>query len=134
MNKLLLACGWLCLILCTAPHAEEAKAGKAKAAEAQKPLGTQGSWHGRLGNGKFGAPASLRTASPDKKAKSFKSETFYLWAEGEVYTQLLDLKKKGATVDVSGLLAPDGKNVKVETLTDKSKQKGKGNKGKNKKP
>lgn len=110
------------------------KKGEGKKDEAAKPEekkdgaqnlpGKKGSWHGRLYKGKYGSLASLRTMPEKKKKdKSFKSETLYLWAEGDLAKKLFELRKEGATVNVSGLLAPDGKNVKVESLEDKTKRK-----------
>ena len=88
-----------------------ADAAKDTAKEA-KPQGTEASFKGHLAKGDAGV-AVLNVTSDDAKAAKKK---VVLFAEGDLATQVADLLKKHSSVEVSGLLAPDGINMKLAKI------------------
>lgn len=67
----------------------------------------------------------------DAAEKNTPSKSFVLWAEGDVAKQLTDLIKAHTHVEVTGVIAPDGQNIKVTKVVElKDEKEKKGNKKK----
>ena len=74
------------------------------------PAGQDGSWVGQLGPSSGAGDATLKS-NDDKK-------TYVLWAaDADVKKQLADTAKKHGTTTASGMLAPDGVNIKVTSVS-----------------
>jgi hypothetical protein len=94
----------------TAKAAEAPKDGKAATAPA--PAGKEETFSGQLGDGSDGRP--FLKVKVDGAASAVKS--YSLWAEGDLKKQLDALAKKKAKAEVTGVVAPDGVNMKVTAI------------------
>lgn len=99
-----------------APAAGE---GEKKAEEA--PAGEAVTLTGRLSSGKAGSAANLRVKDDtDPKKAAYKN--YSLWAEGETLKAVEDARKSGNDVEVQGVLAKDGVNIKVSAIEELPKK------------
>ena len=98
-----------------APKKEEAK----KETAAPAPVGVSQTLTGDLSI-RYDGKTTLKV----KEEKSWK--TYVLWPDADVAKSLEPLAKKKAHAEVTGLLSPDGVNLKVSSVTEKKEEKKKG--------
>ena len=106
----------LSIAACGSIHAADA----AKDTKPAAPAGTDASFKGHLVKGDAGV-AALNVTGEDPKAAKKKIN---LYADGDLATQVAELLKKHSSVEVSGLLAPDGVTMKLAKIEEVKDAKG----------
>lgn len=119
MGKLLLPMLLAAAVVFAAQAAEE-KAPKEEAKkDAPAPAGKEETLKGLLGTNSEGR-TTLKVKGEEKTSPV---KTYILWPDADTAKTLAELVKKKADAEVTGLIAPDGVNVKVSRVSEAEKKK-----------
>jgi hypothetical protein len=105
--------------LSVAAAEEKAPKEAAKTETPAAPAGKEETLKGMLGTSADGK-TTLKTKSEDK---AVPSKTYVLWPDADTAKTLAPLVKKKADAEVTGIVAPDGVNVKVKSVSEVEKKK-----------